>query len=138
MLLRYDQQGLDATTSRQVGMRPVRVGGGWHRLLRRSPRTVWRWIGGDTPVPGSVAAEVETLEDYTARAVGRVVDELRSARDPGLAIYDEADPEWSDLVESLQFERPVPARWWRMVVARAVHEVPGVQIRSVRDVRIDG
>lgn len=119
-------------------MRPVRVGGGWHRLLRRSPRTVWRWMGGDTPVPGSVAAEVETLEDYTARAVGRVVDELRSARDPGLAIYDEADPEWSDLVESLQFERPVPARWWRMVVARAVHEVPGVQIRSVRDVRIDG
>ncbi|WP_313535568.1 hypothetical protein [Arsenicicoccus bolidensis] len=89
-------------------------------------------------MPGSVAAEVETLEDYTARAVGRVVDELRGARDPGLAIYDEADPEWSDLVESLQFERPVPARWWRMVVARAVHEVPGVQIRSVRDVRIDG
>lgn len=99
-----------------------------------SARTVRRWIAGATPVPDGVRSEIETLENYTDAAVCGVVAELREACAPSVTVYGEDDPEWGDIAASLAIERPVPARWWRMVVARAVREVPGVAIRYAGEV----
>lgn len=99
-----------------------------------NPRTVRRWISGETPVPDGVRAKIETLEEYTASAVDGVVAELRDSHDPSLTVYDEDDPELGFIVASLAIERTVPARWLRMVIARVAREVPGVEIRYAGEV----
>lgn len=88
--------------------------------------TVRRWESGRDPIPGRVRAEVEAVEESTARSVGELVDALRDARDPAVVVY-RTDAQ-------MHAARPdvahLPARWWRHVVLRAVSEVPGVQITS--------
>lgn len=86
--------------------------------------TVRRWLSGREPVPVRVGDEMQAIEDATATAVGEVVEALQDSPEPIAAIYRTSADLWAarpDLV-------PYPARWWRMVVARATAEVPGVEI----------
>lgn len=95
-------------------------------MLSVRPDTVRRWESGREPIPYRVPDEVEKLEQYTAAAVGELVAALQDQRDPGVAVYRRD--------EDMHAARPdtahLPARWWRHVVARAAHEVPGVVITS--------
>lgn len=88
--------------------------------------TLRRWESGRDPIPHRVREEVEQIEAYTATAVGELVAALHDAVDPAVRVYR------TD--EAMHTTRPdlahLPARWWRHVVARAVHEVPGVEIVS--------
>lgn len=93
-----------------------------------NPRTVRAWESGRDLIPESVREQVEAIEAMTAQAVGELVDALRDARDPAVVVYRRD--------EDMHAERPdmahLPARWWRHVVARAAHEVPGVEIVTWR------
>lgn len=93
-------------------------------ILHVQPRTLRAWESGKDPIPYRIREEVEAVEATTADAVGQVVAALHDARDPALVVY-RAD-------EDLTAARPdlahLGARWWRHVVARAAHEVPGVII----------
>lgn len=93
-------------------------------MLGVNPRTVRSWESGRDPIPDRVRLEVEQIEASTAAAVGDVVEALHDMRDPTVAVYR------TDA--AMHAARPdtthLPARWWRHVVARAVHEVPGVVI----------
>jgi len=86
--------------------------------------TVRRWVTGREPIPIRVGDELEQVEQVTAAAVEVLVAALSDARDPGVLIYR------TD--EDMAAARPDLARygagWWRMVVARATAEVPGVDI----------
>ena len=53
-----------------------------------------------------------------------MVDALKDMRDPGVLIYRTDADMWAERPEI----KPYPARWWRMVVARASVEIPGVEI----------
>lgn len=86
--------------------------------------TVRKWEAGREPIPYRVLEEVERLEVYTANAVALAVDGLESSRDPMAVVYrTDADLRTQGVVESW-----CTARWWRHVVARAAHEVPGVPV----------
>ena len=87
-------------------------------------RTVRRWIAGTTPIPDGARLEVEAIEAATARAVGELVSALRDAADVGVIVHRTDQEMWAERPEL----RPYPARWWRMVVARAAHEIPGLEI----------
>lgn len=97
-------------------------------MLRVNPRTVRSWESGRDPIPERIREEVEAIEAMTAEAVGEVVDALHDMRDPAVAVYRRD--------EDMHAARPdtshLPTRWWRHVVARAVHEVPGVEIVTYR------
>lgn len=88
-------------------------------------RTVRNWEAARYAIPDGVAVEVEGLEEFTGDAVRQLVAALHDARDPAVLVY--ADD------EQLHAARPglpgwVGARWWRMVVARACQEAPGVDV----------
>lgn len=91
--------------------------------------TLRKWEVGKDPIPYRVRAEVEQIEAATAAAVDDLVRALSDARDPAVVVY-RSDSE-------LHAARPdmshLPARWWRHVVARAVHEVPGVVIGTLTE-----
>lgn len=89
-----------------------------------SERSVRRWTQGTHPIPEGIREQIENLEAFTAGAVEELVDALCDARDLVVAIYRTSEEMW---VARPEFE-PYPAGWWRQVVARAVHEVPGVTI----------
>lgn len=97
-------------------------------LLRVNPRTVRAWEAGRDLIPERIREEVEQIERYTATGVGELVDALHDTRDPEVLIYRYDD--------AMHAARPdlahLPARWWRMVVARACAEVPGVVIRTAQ------
>lgn len=86
--------------------------------------TVRRWESGRDPIPHRIPDEIAQLEAATATAVGELVAALKDARDPAVVVYR------TD--EQMHAARPdtrhLGARWWRHVVARAAHEVPGVEI----------
>lgn len=93
--------------------------------------TVRQWEAGRTRVPERVREEVEQIEASTAAAVGELVAALHDASDPAVVVYrTDAD---------LHAARPelehLTARWWRHVVARAIHEVPGVAIGTAAELR---
>ncbi|GAB2457413.1 DUF1870 family protein [Xylanimonas ulmi] len=95
--------------------------------------TVRRWESGRDPIPLRVRQEVEQVEADTATAVGEVVTALQDARDPAVVVYrTDAD---------MHAARPdlahLPARWWRHVVARAAHEIPGVAIGTRTELDAD-
>ena len=94
------------------------------RVLGVQERTLARWLNGDYSIPDGVRVEIENIEAATARAVGEVVDALHDARDAVLVAYATDEDMWAARPEFY----PYPARWWRMVLARAAHEVPGVTI----------
>lgn len=96
--------------------------------------TVRRWESGRDPIPRRVREEVERVEADTAAAVGELVDALHDARDPAVVVYrTDAD---------MHADRPdtahLTARWWRHVVARAAHEVPGVVIGTRAELEAAG
>jgi hypothetical protein len=93
-------------------------------MLRVNPRTVRSWEAGRDPIPERIRVEVEQIESMTAAAVGELVEALNAARDPAVVVYRRD--------EDMHAARPdiahLPARWWRHVVARAAHDVPGVEL----------
>ena len=93
-------------------------------MLQVNPRTVRSWEAGRDPIPERIRAEVEQIEQLTAQAVGELVEALRNARDPAVLVH-RSDEEFRAAHPDRAY---LPARWWRHVVARAVHEVPGVEI----------
>ena len=94
------------------------------RVLGVRHDTVRRWLSGRDPVPVRVGDELQAVKYATAQAVGDVVASLRDARDPAVAVYRSDADLWAERPDV----EPYPARWWRMVVARATVEVPGVDI----------
>jgi len=102
------------------------------RLLHVNPRTVRSWEAGRDPIPTRIREEVEAIEAYTAEVVGHVVGELNDAADAIIAVYrtnDDFARERPDLAAD-----GFTARWWRHVVARVAHEVPGLVIVSPDEV----
>lgn len=93
-------------------------------LLKVRDDTVRHWCSGKEKVPHRVDDEMTAIDQYTAAAIGRLVDALRDARDVGVVIYRRDEDMWSQMPEL----EPYGARWWRMVVARASLEVPGVEV----------
>lgn len=95
-------------------------------MLDVNPRTIRSWEAGRDPIPERIRGEVEQIEAMTATAVGELVDALHDARDPGALLYRRD----TDMHAARPDTAHLPARWWRMVVARACQEVPGVDIRT--------
>ena len=95
-------------------------------ILRVNPRTVRAWEAGRDPIPDRIREEVEAVEAMTAAAVGELVTALSDSADPAVGVYRRD--------EDMHAARPdtahLPARWWRMVVARACEEVPGVVVTT--------
>ena len=96
-------------------------------------RTVRSWLAGRYLIPEGVREQVEQIEAATGAAVGELVSALQDSRDPAVLAYRTDEEMWAARPES----RPYPAGWWRMVIARAVSEVPGVVIdyAARRDLR---
>lgn len=95
-------------------------------MLRVNPRTIRSWESGRDPIPERIRDEIAEIEAITAQAVTELVDALR--RDPVVAVYRRDE----DMHASRPDTGHLPARWWRHVVARAAHEVPGVEIVTWR------
>lgn len=94
------------------------------RVLGVRHDTVRRWLSGRDPVPVRVGDELQAVEEVTAAAVGEVVAALQDAPSPVAVIYRTDADLWAARPDVY----PHPARWWRMVIARATAEVPGVEI----------
>ena len=93
-------------------------------ILGVNERTLRGYVSGRYPIPDWLPGEVERIEAFTAAAVGQVVAALGDMRDPAVVVYRRDEELWGERPEFA----PYPARWWRMVVARAASEVPGVVI----------
>lgn len=93
-------------------------------VLGVSERTVRHWLAGTYAIPDGARQDVEAIEAATASAVGEVVAALQDARDPAVAVYRTN----SDMWHARPDYKPYPVGWWDQVVARAVSEVPGVEI----------
>lgn len=94
------------------------------RMLDVADRSVRRWIAGTAPIPDGVRVWVERIEAATADAVGQVLAAIMDEPDPVLIVYRTDEEMWGERPDS----EPMPARWWRMVAARAAHEAPGLTI----------
>lgn len=94
------------------------------RLLEVREDTVRQWELGRYRIPHRVREEVESLERITADVVDQLVTALHDSRDQLVEIYRETDDIPADRPDVARFG----ARWWRHVVARACHEVPGVVV----------
>jgi len=94
------------------------------RWLRVSERSVRYWLSGRYPVPDGVREQIRQLEASTADAVAALVTALHDAADVRAVTYRADDELWA----AMPTTRPLPATWWDQVVARAVLEVPGVEI----------
>jgi DNA-binding XRE family transcriptional regulator len=94
-------------------------------MLSVAPRTLRSWESGRDLIPDRVRDEVAQIEADTARVVGEVVSALKDMGDPAMVVY-RTD---ADMHAARPDTEHLTARWWRHVVARAAHEVPGVEIR---------
>ncbi|GAA4707524.1 hypothetical protein APR04_003814 [Promicromonospora umidemergens] len=94
------------------------------RLLEVRPDSVRRWETGRERVPERVRQEIESIEAVTTDAVGQLITELESARDAVVVVYRDTEDMPADRPDVARFGAP----WWRHVVARAVHDVPGVVV----------
>lgn len=90
--------------------------------------TIHKWERGNDQIPLRVNEEVAAIQRFTAESVGQLVAGLQDARDPEVGVYTRD--------EDLHAARPdlnhVTARWWRHVVARTSHEIPGLQIYTAK------
>lgn len=97
-------------------------------ILAVDPRTVRRWVTGDSPVPAGVVGEVQEIAEATAQAVDEVTRAIRVAEDePVIVVYRTAEQMWAERPET----RPYPASWWRMVAARALRRDTSGEARVV-------
>ena len=94
------------------------------RMLDVADRSVRRWIAGTAPIPDGVRVWVERIEAATADAVGQVLAAIMDEPDPTVIVYRTDEEMWGERPDS----EPMPARWWRMVAARAAYEAPGLTI----------
>jgi len=97
-------------------------------MLQVNPRTIRSWEAGRDPIPERIRDEIAEIEAITAQAVTELVDALRYTRDTVVAVYRRDEDMHADRPDTAH----LPARWWRHVVARAAHEVPGVEIVTWR------
>ena len=67
---------------------------------------------------------VERIKAATADAVGRVLAAIMDEPDPTVVVYRTDEEMWAERPDS----EPMPARWWRMVAARAPMRAPGLTI----------
>ena len=104
-----------------LGLDPAEAG----EVLGVRHDTVRRWLSGKEPVPIRVGSELEAIDAATAEVVAELVQALQDAADPAVVIYRGDEDLWAQRPEL----QPYGARWWRMVVARATAEVPGVEIQ---------
>jgi hypothetical protein len=93
--------------------------------------TVRRWVSGREPVPVRVGDELEQVDTRTAAAVDALVTALGDMPDPAVVIYRSDEDAWTARPDL----HPYPASWWRMIVARATVEVPGVEIAYADNTR---
>lgn len=107
-----------------LGLDPAEAG----EVLGVRHDTVRRWMSGKETVPVRVGSELETIDAATADAVTELVHALEDAAEPAVVIYRSDEDLWAERPEL----HPYGARWWRMVVARATAEVPGVEIEWAR------
>jgi DNA-binding XRE family transcriptional regulator len=94
------------------------------RLMGVREDTVRRWETGRDRIPSRVREEIEWIEQQTAAAVDQLVTGLQDARDPLVVVYRDTE----DLPADMPAITRLGPSWWRHVVARAVHEIPGVQV----------
>lgn len=97
-------------------------------ILSVRPDTVHKWERGKDPIPLRVNEEVADIERLTAEAVGQLVAMLQDAPDPAVGVYARDE----DLYAARPDMQHLTARWWRHVVARAAHEIPGIQIMTAK------
>jgi hypothetical protein len=95
------------------------------RILNVRHDTVRRWLSGRELIPIRIEEELSTLEQLTAQSVEELIHALKDAREVVVVIHRTDQEMWNARPDL----KPYPARWWRMVVARATVEVPGVEIR---------
>ena len=92
-----------------------------HLGVRRD--TLSKWESGSDPIPFAVREEIEALEAYTNQAVKSLVDMLKTTSVIAVAVHKNTDN------PSVRPDhQALGPGWWRMVVYRAVQEVPGVEI----------
>lgn len=136
-----DLAGADPSQSDPMTAAEFRVVTEWLGLRQRdvaaifgvNERTVRSWLAGRYLIPEGVREQVEQIEAATGAAVGELVSALQDSRDPAVLAYRTDEEMWAARPEIM----PYPAGWWRMVIARAVSEVPGVVIdyAARRDLR---
>lgn len=95
------------------------------RLLGVHERTVRHWLAGATRIPAGVQQEIQTWSDVTDDMVCELTFRARSASGP-IRSYRTDEAMWQARPEI----RPWPSSWWDQVVARAAHEVPGLEIED--------
>lgn len=94
------------------------------RLTGVQDRTVRRWVAGTHPIPDGVRLLIEQTETATANAVGEVVAACLDLPDPTVLVYRTDAEMHADRADTAH----LPESWWRQVVARAAHELPGLRI----------
>ena len=127
-----DMAGSDPFQDEPMTAAELRVVTEWLGLRQRdvaailgvNERTVRSWLAGRYLIPEGVREQVEQIEAATGAAVGELVSALQDSRDPAVLAYRTDEEMWAARPEIM----PYPAGWWRMVIARAVTEVPGVKI----------
>lgn len=98
-------------------------------ILKVNPRTLRSWEAGREKVPERIRVEVERIEAATGKVVTEVVEALSSVEEPAIEVY-----RTDAVLHAAQAKTEhLTARWWRHVVARAVYEVPGVVIVTVKE-----
>lgn len=88
--------------------------------------TLRKWEAGREPIPYRIAQEIEEHVLFTAAEVADLVLQLRELENPGVVVY-RTDAQWFGAHGDPALEH-LPARWWRLVVARAKTQVPTLRI----------
>lgn len=102
-------------------------------LLGVRDETVRFWERGKDPIPYRVPDEIAKIEAYTADVVTHVIEQLNDAPDAMIAVY-RGDEEFAAHRPDLAEQGYTP-RWWRHVVYRVAHEVPGLIIGNPNELR---
>lgn len=97
------------------------------RILGVNDRTVRSWLNGRDPIPEGIQATVAGWIDVASGVVSDLVMERKGESGDGVAlVVYRSDQDFWDAKPQL---RPWPARWWRMVVARAADQLGRPTIR---------
>lgn len=89
-------------------------------VLGIAQRSVRRWCENRTPVPPTIADQVEKIEDAFYDAVDQMVAHLRHQSDPVAVVYRTDEELWA----AHPTLRPFPARFWQAIAYQAARAVP--------------